>query len=39
MVLVLLSRIGRGEAVVLALTATMALANWFLLKRTAAASN
>jgi len=34
-VLVLLSRIGSGEAVVLAMTATMALANWFVLKHAA----
>jgi hypothetical protein len=33
-VLILLSRIGTGEAIVLALTAAMALANWFLLRRT-----
>lgn len=32
-VLVLLSRIGSGEAVVLALTGVVALANWFALKR------
>jgi amino acid transporter len=35
-VLVLLSRIGPGEATVIALTAAMALANWFLLDRSAA---
>jgi amino acid transporter len=38
-VVVLLSRIGPGEAVVLAATAAMALANWFMLKRAAIASN
>ena len=32
-VMVLLSRIGAGEAVVLAMTAAMALANWLVLKR------
>ena len=38
-VVLLLSRIGPGEAVVLAATAAMALANWFMLKRAAIASN
>jgi basic amino acid/polyamine antiporter, APA family len=38
-VLVLLSRIGSGEAVVLAMTAAMALANWLVLKRAAIATN
>jgi amino acid transporter len=38
-VLVLLSRIGSGEAVVLAMTAAMALANWFVLKGAAIATN
>jgi basic amino acid/polyamine antiporter, APA family len=38
-VLVLLSRIASGEAVVLAMTAAMALANWFALKRAAIATN
>ena len=38
-VLVLLSRIGSGEAVALAATVAMALANWFVLKRAAIATN
>jgi APA family basic amino acid/polyamine antiporter len=38
-VLILLSRIGSGEAVVLAMTALMALANWFMLKRAAITAN
>ena len=32
-VLILLSRIGQGEAIVLALTGVIALANWFVLRR------
>jgi basic amino acid/polyamine antiporter, APA family len=35
-VLILLSRIGAGEAIILALTAAMALVNWLLLPRAAA---